>query len=486
MKIHEKIVNTLKSKWLKNTEKTILLVVIIVAIFIAINLIMEKIDLNDIDLTEGKYYSLTDESVNAIGKIPDTDNIEIYIFDYAEDDPVVDFIKKYSKIKDNIKVEVVSVDSRPDLANKYNIESGYYTVLIRNSDKFKLLTSSDFSDYNYSTGENIDITEQRLTNGIIGISSIGKTIPVYVLNSNNKYDMLSDMYHFVADLALENYEVKELNLLTEGKVPEDCTNLIITSPTKDFTEIEAKAIKEYINNGGNILWFSDIYSLKEEAPNINSILDLYGVKVRQDGYVAETDASKVVSGYPDLIIPTVEYSELTDGISQVLLIDSGRLQFAENLEELKVTKTDLLTSSEKAFFRTDLSRALNISKQDDEEEGTQVLAAMLEKTIGEGENTKTSKLVVFANNLFMTSNGIKLDEQTYPAIWFLDNGKLVLNSVQHISNVEDSLVIRKPIKSTYYTPTKEQDILIQVIIFSMPVIIMIFGIVVWRIRRRKK
>ena len=58
----KKIIEILKSKWLKDTSKTIILIAIIVAIFIGINILVEKLNPKDIDLTKEKLYTLTEES----------------------------------------------------------------------------------------------------------------------------------------------------------------------------------------------------------------------------------------------------------------------------------------------------------------------------------------------------------------------------------------------------------------------------------------
>ncbi|MDE5830979.1 MAG: GldG family protein [Clostridia bacterium] len=306
--------------------------------------------------------------------------------------------------------------------------------------------------------------------------------------------MNSDMTLFKMYLELENYEVKNLDLLTgNGKVPEDCSCLIIASPTKDFAEIEANAIKEYIQKGGNILWLTNPYSGSEESPNTKSILDMYGVNIRQDGIILEQDPSKIVMESPDLIIPETGYSEITENISNVLLFDSGKLDFVdeEKFEELRVTKTDLLISSEKSFFRTNLNLGYSgVSVGNGEKAESSILGALLEKTIKSGDDadteTITSKLVVYANNLFAQDYGVQVGSSYLSAIGFYNNRDLALNSAQYLAEVEDSITIRKEVESTSYTATETQNRIIKIIIFSVPVIIIIAGIAIWQLRRRKK
>ena len=166
-----------------------------------------------------------------------------------------------------------------------------------------------------------------------------------------------------------------------------------------------------------------------------------------------------------------------------MLLDTGRLSFADNakLNELNVVKMDLLTTSEKSFYRTNLSE-VSLSPKEGEEVGKQVVGAVLEKSIED----KTSKLIVYANNMFATDAAINIQAQTFSAVRLYNNLDLVLNSVEYISEVEDKITIRKDIEMTTYTATESQDLVVKIIIFVIPVLIIIFGVVVWGLRRRKK
>lgn len=362
MEKFKSIINILKSKWLKNTGKTAILIAIIIAIFIGINVLAQKLNLTDIDLTKEQLYSLTEESKEKIKALPEENKINIYMFEYNDRDAIAELAKEYAKVNKNINVEIIETEDRPDLVSKYNVESGYYTVVIESENKSKTLTYYDFFTMDYTTGNSIDLTEQRLTNSIIAVSSIGKSTAVYTLTGHGEYSTDTEMTFLKQYLDLENYEVKNLDLLSAISVPEDCKTLIIASPQKDFTEPEANAIKSYIQNGGNILWLSDPYSAEGETPYIKSVLDMYGVNIRQDGIVLEQDASKIALGSADLVLPEIGYAEITKNVKSVLLLDTGKLEFVEDLSGLGVNKIDLLTTGETSFFRTNLQDSSSTPK----------------------------------------------------------------------------------------------------------------------------
>lgn len=478
----KKIIDILKSKWMINTGKTAILIAIIIAIFLGINIFIQKLDPKDIDLTKEKIFSLSEESKEKIKALPEEDKIQIYMFDYSEQDGIYELITQYAKVNKNITVELINSEERPDLVSKYNIEDGYNPVVIVNGDKYKFFTQYEFFTYDYNTYDSIDITEQRMTNAIIALSSVGKDTQVYMLTGHEELN--GKMNYFKTYLELENYEVKTLDLLAEQNVPEDCEGLIIASPGKDFTDVEVNAIKAYIEKGGNILYLADSYSAKEETPKIQSLLDIYGVKIRQDGLVIEQDKNKIIMGTPSLIIPTIENTEITDKVSEVILMSTGKLEFAEDLSSLGVTRTDMLSTSEKSFYRTNLQDT-SFTPSEGEKEEVSVVASILEKTLNE-EEEKKSKLVVFANNLFATDIAIYVNDPPPAAIALRQNKDLIINSVQYIAEMEDVMTIRKTINITQYTATEAQDQIIKVIIYGLPIIIIIAGIIVWQLRRRKK
>ena len=67
-----------KGKWLENVILTIALMLIVISAYIGINLLVKKIDIADIDLTEEKLNSLSQESKDKIKNISKDTKIIIY------------------------------------------------------------------------------------------------------------------------------------------------------------------------------------------------------------------------------------------------------------------------------------------------------------------------------------------------------------------------------------------------------------------------
>ena len=102
-----------------------------------------------------------------------------------------------------------------------------------------------------------------------------------------------------------------------------------------------------------------------------------------------------------------------------------------------------------------------------------------------GENAVTSKLVIFGENYFISDYQLSESSQ-YGAIQLAYNKDLVLNSIAYLVDRPEDITARKSTGTVTYTATEAQDTIIRIIIFAVPIIIILAGIIVWQIRRRKK
>ena len=485
-----KFIETIKKKWLINGTKTLILVAIIILVFIGINMFMQSLELTPLDFSQEQLYTLTDESKE---KVKDIDkDVSIYFIGYTDDDANLDLAKQYNKANERITAEAVDINNRPDLAEKYGIESGSEGIIVECGEKSKVLTASDLVTYDTSTYETISIAEEKLTSAIQSVSS-DEVPKVYFLEGYSDFSLTQNMYYLDMYLANEVNEIDTLDVLSTGNVPEDCDTLVITTPSKDFDDVATQAITDYINRGGNILWLNAAVTAAQDFTNVNSILAMYGVDPFEIGIIRETDSSKMVSGSPDVIFPDIQYAAVTEDLyntSGVIFVNATKVNVnEEQLETQNVTKTDLLTTGENSYFRTNFNMQQDAASSD-EEVGSFLVGAELEKTIQEAneeEGTEgiTSKLVIYGENYFTTDYQLS-SNSSYPAIQLAYNKDLVLNSIAYLVDREEDITVRKSTGTVTYTATEQQDTIVKVIIFGVPAIIILVGIIVWQVRRRKK
>lgn len=482
--MNNKFIQIIKNKWLRSITLTLLLVAIIICAYLAINFAIEKAEIADIDLTKEKLYSISQQTKDKLQNL-DTD-ITISIYNFG--DSMIDLANQYARLNEHIKVEKVEdLLSKTSWKNEYGVTDKDAFVVVSNSNREKLLQSYDLYTIDYSTYQQIDITEEKITNAILDITIVAKP-KICLLTGHNVY---SDVYFQYLQNAFieEANEVEGLNLITAGKVPDDCKVLVITALKEDLKEIERDRIIDYIKKGGEILLLLDPNLDNVKLPNFQKVLDEYGVSV-SNGVILEGDSNKMVSGAPNFVIATINNSSsITKNMTMdlnVCLINPGKLTIAsdDQLKDKNVTTEILATVSDKAFYRTDLQSSSQTKISSDEDAGGSTIAAILTKQIND---ETASKLVVFSNTVFATNTQIPMSQTYMPyAMDFSNNKDVILNSISYLTEREDNITIRKNIEIVNYDVTEAQDKIILTIIFTVPVLIVVIGIVVWLLRRRKK
>lgn len=478
----KKIIETLKKKWIRDTSKTILLVALLVVVYVGINVVVKKLDLPDIDVTQNKLFTLTEASKQKIKELEK--EVKVYVIGAMQDSALVDLVKQYQKENEKISYELVEdITNRADLSTKYEVSTDT-VLIIEVGNNGKVLSNYDLYTYDYTTYQQIDVSEQKLTNAIVDLTLENKPV-IYFLTGHGEYAIANEVAGLVDGLENDVNTVKELDLLVDNTVPEDASALVIGTPTKDFESLEADILIQYIKAGGKILWLNDSDFSGKTYPNIQRVLEEFGVRF-DNGIILEQDSSKMVLQTANFIVPEVGYTEATYNIATdggVMLINAGKITMEEEdkLAELGVEVENILTTSAKSLFRTEVTNSSE-TKISSDIEGSFVLGAKLTKTLAD---EKSSVLYVIANNVFVSDAPIRVGNSNTAAVNFYNNQDFVLNLLADLSNRGDSITIRKDTGIVTYTATKQQDTIIKIIIFSVPVLIIVAGIIVWQMRRRK-
>lgn len=480
----KKFLEIIKNKWLIRGTTTLLLVLIVIACYIGLNMLVENVNLEDLDFTEKKLYSLSDETRTKLKDL--NDEITIQLINSKDYSYLKEYAEKYSAASDKITVEEIEdVTSRVDLQTKYNIDSTELLIVIKNGDNEKTLSEYDLYTYDYSTYKQIDTTEEAITNAIVSLT-IDEKPKIYILTGKTYYPTEQALASVISELETESNEVEYLDILSKGEVPEDCSCLVITTLQQDLSELERDKIIEYIEKGGKMMILTSQNILEVETPNFDQVLAEYGISIEY-GIILEQDDSNMIQGAPDFIITQANASFMSDiDMSlKMCLIDAGKIEFAdeEKLEELGVEYETILTTGETSFLRTNLSTSSFKRTATDGEEEAIIAGAVVKKTVSEDE---VSELIIYSSEISATNTQIPISDQYYTyAVELYNNKDVILNSISHLTERTDTITIRKDDESEIYTVTESEDKIIKIIIFTAPVVIIVIGIIVWAIRRRK-
>lgn len=480
-----KFFQKVKDYCIKDTTRTVLLVVILIAAYVVLNLWMQTINLAQIDLTKDKLHTLTDQSKN-IAKEIDKD-MTFYVWEYDENSSVIDLLKQYNHENSKITYKIVTSDDL-ETVKKYGFESNYPSIIGEAEDgRVSYINSSDLYSYD-DTSSVVDLTEQKLTNAINNLSSSEAT-KVYFLEGKTNYTTANGLAYLSTYLQNEYYEVSTIDMISNPVIPEDCDVLAIMGLASDLSESEAKNICEYIENGGDLIITNDIDFVNgnRNLPNFQKVLDEYAISMPNK--VVQEDSSNTVSGYNNMIIQSnvasdheitrlmYNYNTNTNtGYSvKPILAGSGIIELdTEKMATSSITSTPILMSSTSAT----LSNLATETVEPNEDGSYYVLGAAIQKMVESGDE---SRLVVFASTSSFSDNS--LDGQNP---MFAYNSNVILNSFAFSANRGELYSIRKSSTYTKYSPTETQDRVVKTIIYAVPAVVVIVGACVWVRRRRLK
>ncbi len=492
VKFKEKISLRFRRSYLVDGTRVFLIAIILLILYSALNLWANNADLPEIDMTENKLYTLTDTSKKAVEQI--NQDIKIYVYGFDEKSNIIDLLKQYNEANNKITFEMLDEEKNYAMVQEYNLESGYYVLIMKSGDSEKIVDSSSFTTYDYTTYQSVDVAEQTITNSLLALNEENKP-KIYFTQTHGEYGE-DEIAILLSYLKNEAFDVSFINLATAGKVPDDCDVLAIISPTIDLFDVEVQSIKDYINKGGELYFSFDVVSQDTFFPNIQSILDLYGVSVKK-GYILEYENGSALSSSPYIFVPQVSSTnKITRDIytdSVMWLVYASKLEFKsdDELQNLNVEKEILLNSSDEAIYVTDLSSDLTTAAKS-AEVGKADIAAILTKTLptnegSEEENVDTdSKLIIASTSRFIYDYSVPALSANQPLSNIKSNKDFVINSMAFLGNKNNILTIRKDYASATYLPTQTENIVVIAIIILIPLFIIVFGIMIWAYRQRRK
>ena len=86
----KKFLEIIKNKWLIKGTTTLLLVLIVIGVYVALNFLVEKVNVDDLDFTENKLYTLSDESKTKLKELDD--NVTITLINMQNYSTITDYI----------------------------------------------------------------------------------------------------------------------------------------------------------------------------------------------------------------------------------------------------------------------------------------------------------------------------------------------------------------------------------------------------------
>lgn len=453
----------------------------VLAIVVLVNLIVQQLAFR-LDFTANGLYSIGETTQTVLGGLKK--NVVIYgLFDDGRLDNdykgVKELLNNYVRRSNgHVTVRYVDPDKNTQIVHQIdpkgtlNLEKNDFVVV--SGDRSRKLSYSTLfeTDVNqvtlnqYVTGSN---AEQGFTSAIKYVTA-NLTPTVYFVQDNGEEDLRTSYKSFAANLETDNFTLKNLNLNTVSAVPDDADILVFLSPKRDLTPAQGTIVAKYLNGGGKAAFLLDSVSSGASFSEFSSMLAPYTLTLRNDR-VTETDASKHLPGSADSLLLDVASSKVVPlEFSGLLMKDARSIGLLKN-DSARVKVTTLVQTAASAVGeQISTADGGNLS-------GPLVLAAAVESTATE----KPSRIFVIGSTDVLTENEKETDTS-----YFSPASYLFVSAFDWLKGESTDVVISaKPYQNGKISISESSAYAIGVVvIFVVPVIIFICGLVVWQKRKQ--
>lgn len=461
---------------------SIIVTAVVIAIIVGINLVVGQLptELLNIDISEQKLFSIGDTTKELVGALDEDVSIYLIATSDFSDETINQMLKKYEDLSSHISLTTIDPDANPAFLTSHELTSadlsGYVDILVVSDKRQKLITYEDVYEISYTSYYSYEYYydgEGAVTSAISYVTT-DELPKMYVLQGHDEESFTESI---TKRIEKNNVEIATLNLITAGSVPEDCDVLAIIKPQKDFTEDEVDALEDYVAHGGNCIIIN--YADKQAGmPNYCNFLAYYGVEIPSGGCIFET------SGYCSeryrwfIYEPLTADHEITASFSGNSAVYTNYAQPIYQLENRRntLTITPFLTTSDGAWFRSDLESDRYDEKIDSDVDGPFDIAVAITDSTNEGQG----KMVLFATYSL-------LDSTFVDTAYGYANADLFMNSINYLCSLQTSINIATKSSSLSYNTATNGQIQLSMMIFTItiPLVILIVGFAIWLRRRRR-
>lgn len=435
------------------------------------------------DWTYGSRNSLT----AATRALLETTNQPLKFVAYVPEDAALQeqlrkLIAKYQRVKPDIKLEFVNPDLEPMRAKQDGIQyAGQMAIHL---------------------GERSEVVEQTtepvIANAIQRMSRGAERLVVF-LEGHEEREPLSDkstgLNQFLSTLERSGFKIQPHNLVRTQSIPHNARFLVIASPQKDLLPGEVDIIKNYVEQGGNLLWLQDPGGLHGLKP----LADVLGLKISEGTVLDANEQLHAVLGVTHpAIVPVVDYGQ--SAIVEKFTGSQSLFPFATMLERNPVedknalawNTQELLTTLPNSWLETGpIDGAVSYEEDKGDVLGPIAIGFTLTRLLEQPESTSAAstttvanpqqerqqRVVVIGDSDFMLNSfigqGVNLDLATNIFNWLSADDNLL--NIQ-VSNAPD----------THFAMGETASfVLASFFLIVLPLSLIAFGSLIWFKRRRR-
>ncbi|AKG20526.1 GldG family protein [Calothrix sp. 336/3] len=217
------------------------------------------------DFTETRLFTLSPQSQELVRSLKNP--VKVWIFDSNQNAIDKDLLENYQRLNPLFKYEYIDPKARPGIVNEFGMKE-YGEVYIQADKKRQLVQV---------VNQNERLSEIRLTNRLQQVTNAA-TAKIYFLQGHGERPTTpgkAAMSQAIQSLSEKNFTTSSLNLAEQSNIPQDASVIVIAGAKRALLESEVIALREYLNQGGNLVVMVD----PGTDPKLDSLLNEWGVKL---------------------------------------------------------------------------------------------------------------------------------------------------------------------------------------------------------------
>ena len=406
-----------------------------------------------IDLTSEKLYSVSDQTRKVVSDLKK--DIKVMLFDKDDQQGLGEQMKEYRNLSSHFSFERIDPQKTLEAAKQYKITKLGEVVVVCGE----------------RTEHPKDTTESSIINAIIKVTRDNLKKICFVeghgekkLSSTNEGDGYGVIDKMLKD---ENYETKNINLVSTTDVPSDCDVLVLAGPKQTLFPQEASAIGKFLEKGGKVMALID----PDTDPQIDDVLRAWGIALGNNTVVDVSGVGRFFQLGPGAPLAR------TYGSHPITKDFEGSMTFfplsrsVETVPGTGVSTTELMKTSEESWAETDLKSGGAHFDEGQDKKGPITLGVAASKNEGD----KEARLVVIGDSDFAGNQFVGVQR----------NGDLFMNSINWLSQDEDLISIRpkNPADRKVSMTEADQNQFFWITLVLMPLVTIGSGLYIWWRRR---
>jgi len=413
------------------------------------------------DLTEDKQNSLSTETLDTLKTLPNSIQATAFYTANTSSDTALKLLENYKNHSNGkFSFTLIDPDQNPIAAQQAGI-TGDAKIYLQMGDRHEIVSLA---------------SEQEITSAMIRLLNPGERT-IYFLTGHgerNIQDASDNAYTSVKTaLVAKNYTVESLNLISETKIPDNASVIVIAGPVQPVSVNEMSLLEIYVANGGSLVILEEPSPLTQTGSSPDPLQDYlattWGISLDNDLIIDPNINPADFAGAASYANHSITENIITKG---TFYPTARSISIAS---DLSIQPTGLVLTSASAWGETDFSSLANgqaAFNQGMDIPGPLTIAVAVEDT------TAKSHLVIFgdadfASNIFFNQYA---------------NGDMFINAIDWSAGQAQLINLNTPtaISRTMSLPSSTWLLIIAIsLLCILPGLVIAGGVISWLIRRSR-